>query len=79
MWYALFRRSLVVRTNFIKKAAFLSLASAFSRDVNTRKMSVYGFLEMLKNFKIEGTSGSCLSQGSAESAFSGYTVLSQVS
>ncbi|XP_034234146.1 Fanconi anemia group I protein homolog [Thrips palmi] len=51
----------------------------FSRDTNTRKVAVHGFIEMLKNLRLEAGSLGHLSQGSSSNTFSGYNILSQVS
>lgn len=51
----------------------------FSRDTNTRKVAVHGFIEMLKSLRLEAGSFGLLSQGSGSSTFSAFNILSQVS
>lgn len=71
---------IVLHSSSVRDNLILVLRKAlFSRDINTRKVAVHGFIEMLKNLRLEVGSFGHLSQGSSGSTFSGYNILSQVS
>ncbi|XP_052125039.1 Fanconi anemia group I protein [Frankliniella occidentalis] len=71
---------IVLHASGVRDNLILVLRKAlFSRDISIRKVAVHGFIEMLKNLRLEAGSLGHLSQGSSSSTFSGFNILSQVS
>ncbi|KAK3930604.1 Fanconi anemia group I protein [Frankliniella fusca] len=71
---------IVLHASGVRDNLILVLRKAlFSRDISTRKVAIHGFIEMLKNLRLEAGSLGHLSQGSSSSTFSGFNILSQVS